>query len=167
MMRVFYVAAKDNAHRYQCRGDDAHVGAGLCIGIGGVRTDRAGAQQIREAVSNHAVEAAILASSQVERSTNDIIAAVERDLEGARHEVSIAARRYELVDPDKRHVARELEACWNAALERVAELEHRIKDLRITAATRPEIDRAMLMQLAHDLPAAWNAPRPIRDPNNG
>jgi hypothetical protein len=76
----------------------------------------------------------------------------------AGYEVSIAARRYELVDPAKRHVARELEARWNAALERVAELEQRIKDLRITAATRPKIDRAMLMQLAHDLPAAWNAP---------
>ena len=83
MMRVFYGSAKGNAHRYQCRGDDAHVGAGLCIGIGGVRTDRAVASQILEAVSNHAVEAAILASSQVERSTNDIIAAVERDLEAA------------------------------------------------------------------------------------
>jgi hypothetical protein len=50
------------------------------------------------------------ASSQVERSTNDIIAAVERDLEAARYEVSIAARRPELVDPAKRHVARELDA---------------------------------------------------------
>jgi DNA invertase Pin-like site-specific DNA recombinase len=158
MMRVFYGSAKGNAHRYQCRGDDAHVGAGLCIGIGGVRTDRAVAYQILEAVSNHAVEAAIRASGQVERSTNDIIAAVERDLEAARYEVSIAARRYELVDPAKRHVARELEARWNAALERVAELEQRIEDLRATAATRPKIDRAMLMQLARDLPAAWNAP---------
>jgi DNA invertase Pin-like site-specific DNA recombinase len=157
MMRVFYGSGKGNAHRYQCRGDDAHVGAGLCIGIGGVRTDRAVAYQILEAVSDHAVEAAILASSQVERSTNDIIAAVERDLEAARYEVSIAARRYELVDPAKRHVARELEARWNAALERVAELEQRIENLRITAATRPKIDRATLMQLAHDLPAVWNA----------
>src|SRR5208283_535981 len=75
MMRVFYGMGKGHAHRYQCRGDDGHVGAGLCIGIGGVRTDRAVAHQILEAVSNHAGEAAILASSQVERSTNDIIAA--------------------------------------------------------------------------------------------
>jgi hypothetical protein len=50
--------AKGNAHRYQCRGDDAHVGAGLCIGIGGVRIDRAVALQILEAVSDRAVEAA-------------------------------------------------------------------------------------------------------------
>jgi hypothetical protein len=70
----------------------------------------------------------------------------------------LAARRYDLVDPAKRHVARELEARWNAALERVAGLERRISNLEADAASRPKIDRAALMQLAHDLPAAWNAP---------
>lgn len=38
------------------------------------------------------------------------------------------------------------------ALERVAHLEDRI------AALRPKVDRAALMALARDLPAAWNAP---------
>ena len=46
MMRIFYGMGKSNAHRYQCRGDDAHVGSGLCIGIGGVRIDRAVAHEI-------------------------------------------------------------------------------------------------------------------------
>jgi DNA invertase Pin-like site-specific DNA recombinase len=158
MMRVFYGQAKGNAHRYQCRGDDAHVGAGLCIGIGGVRVDRAVALQVLEAVSDRAVEAAILASDQVERSRQEIIAAVERELEVARYEASLAARRYELVDPAKRHVTRELEARWNGALERVAELEDRIKELRAASAESPKIDRALLLQLAHDLPRVWNAP---------
>jgi DNA invertase Pin-like site-specific DNA recombinase len=158
MMRVFYGMGKGNAHRYQCRGDDGHVGAGLCIGIGGVRIDRAVALKILEAVSDRAVEAAIFASEQVERSNEDIIAAIERDLEAARYEASLAARRYELVDPAKRHVARELEARWNQALERVDELERRLKDLHAASVVRPRIDRALLLQLAHDLPAAWNAP---------
>jgi DNA invertase Pin-like site-specific DNA recombinase len=157
MMRVFYGMGKGNAHRYQCRGDDAHVGAGLCIGIGGVRIDRAVALQILEAVSGRAVEAAILACEQVERAQKEVIAAVGRDLEAAHYAASLAARRYELVDPAKRHVARELEARWNAALERVAELEHRLEDLKAQSATR-QIDRERLLQLAHDLPAAWNAP---------
>jgi hypothetical protein len=104
------------------------------------------------------VEAAIFASDQVERSRKDVIAAVERELEGARYESSLAERRYELVDPAKRHIARELEARWNGALERVAELGRRIENLRATSAARPKIDRARLLQLAHDLPAAWNAP---------
>jgi hypothetical protein len=41
-------------------------GAGLCIG--GVRVDRSVALQILDAVSDRAVEAAIVASDQVERS---------------------------------------------------------------------------------------------------
>ena len=158
MMRVFYGMGKGHAHRYQCRGDDGHVGAGLCIGAGGVRVDRAIALQLLEAVSDRAVEAAIFASDQIERSTNDIIAAAERDLEGARYEASLAARRHELVDPAKRFVARELEARWNGALEKVVEIERRIEELRANAAGRPKIDRAALMRLAHDLPTAWNAP---------
>jgi hypothetical protein len=98
------------------------------------------------------------ASDQIERLTNDVIAAAERDLEAAHYEASLAARRHELVDPAKRFVARELEARWNGALERVAEIERRIEDLRATVAARPKIDRAALMRLAQDLPAAWNAP---------
>jgi len=158
MMRVFYGSAKGNAHRYQCRGDDAHVGVGLCIGIGGVRVDRAVALQILEAVSDRAVEPAIFASDQVERSQRDMIAAIERYLEGARYEALLASRRYELVDPAKRHVARELEARWNDALERVGVLERKIKDLASLSAARPVIDRGRLLQLAQDLPTVWNAP---------
>jgi hypothetical protein len=123
-----------------------------------VRIDRAVALQILEAVSDRAVEAAIFALEQAEHSRKDIIAAVERELEAAHYDASLAARRYELVDPAKRHVARELEARWNDALERVAGLERRIEELSALSATRPKIDRARLLQLAHDLPAAWNAP---------
>jgi hypothetical protein len=71
----------------------SQVGAGLCIGAGGVRVDRAVALQLLEAVSDRAVDAAIFASDQIERSMNDIIAAAARDLEAARYEASLAARR--------------------------------------------------------------------------
>lgn len=134
------------------------VGAGLCIGIGGLRIDRAVASQILKAVSNRAVEAALVAADQVDRSRREIVTALERQLEAARYEASLAARRYELVDAGKRHVARELEARWNGALEHVAQLEQKRDDLCASSAARPTIDRAQLFKLAHDLPAAWNAP---------
>ena len=65
-----------------------------------------------------------------------------------------AARRYDLVDPTKRHVARELDPRWNAVLERIAQLEDRIARLDRDAAFAPKSDRVALMQLAYDLPAA-------------
>src|SRR5215468_8840643 len=45
-MRVCYGTQSGHAHRYQCRGDDSHVGGWLCIGIGGVRIDRAVAAEV-------------------------------------------------------------------------------------------------------------------------
>src|SRR3954469_15610096 len=157
MMRVFYGMRSGHAHRYQCRGDDAHVGSGLCVGIGGVRVDRAIVDRVLEAVAEPAVDAALLAADQVVRAADDVRRAVGRELEEARYEASLAERRYEHVDPAKRHVARELEARWNAALERVAALEGRVARLKDQAAARPKIDREVLLRLAHDLPTAWNA----------
>lgn len=157
-MRVFYGSRSGHAHRYQCRGDDSHVGGWLCIGVGGVRVDRAVAAQIMEAVSDHAVEAAIQAASQVARVDDGMRHAICRELEEARYEASLAARRYEAVDPAKRLVARELESRWNAALECVANLEARVARHDAAAALRPTIDKDALMSLARDLPSAWNSP---------
>lgn len=158
MMRVFYGSRVQHSHRYQCRGDDSHIGSILCIGIGGVRVDRAVAAKILEAVSDSAIDAAILASEQVARNSVEVRKALAREVEEARYEASLASRRYEAVDPSKRHVVRELEARWNAALERVSQLEQRMRSHDANAAARPRINREMLMRLAHDLPAAWNAP---------
>jgi hypothetical protein len=53
---------------------------------------------------------------------------------------------------------RELEARWNAALERVSQLEQRLAKAEADDSARPKIDREALLRLAHDLPTAWNAP---------
>lgn len=82
----------------------------------------------------------------------------QRELEEAQYEAALAARRYELVDPGKRHVARELEARWNTALERVEQIGQRLVGLDAERASRPRIDRAALMELAQDRRAVWNAP---------
>lgn len=158
MMRVFYGMMSGHAHRYQCGGGESYAGPRLCIGIGGMRVDRAVASTILDAVSERGVEAAIVAADRAARAITDVRQAMWRELEDARYEASLAARRYDAVDPTKRHVARELEARWNAVLERVAQLEDRIARLDRDAALAPKIDRLALMQLANDLPAAWNAP---------
>jgi DNA invertase Pin-like site-specific DNA recombinase len=158
MMRVFYGMNSGHAHRYQCVGDQEHAATGLCVGIGGVRVDRAVTMQLLEAVSDYAVEAAVRATEQATRADDDVRLALRRELEEARYEASLAGRRYELVDPAKRLVARELEARWNAALECVTKLEQRIVRMDVSTTTRPQIDRVALLALAHDLPAAWNAP---------
>jgi Recombinase zinc beta ribbon domain len=157
-MRVLYGAKSGHAHRYQCRGDGSHVVGLLCIGVGGVGIDRAVTAQIVEAVSEHAIEAAIQAADQSAKADHEVRQALCRELEEARYGASLAARRYEVVDPTKRLVARELETRWNTALECVADLEDRIARHDDTVARRPKVDRAALIALAHDLPSTWNAP---------
>ena len=130
---------------------------GLCIGIGGVRVDRAIAVQVLEAVSPHAIAAAIEAADRVDRANTDVRRAAERELEGARYEATLASRRYEAVDPTKRLVARELETRWEAALMRVREIEQRLVDVDAKVASQPHTDRDALLALAEDLPAVWNS----------
>jgi DNA invertase Pin-like site-specific DNA recombinase len=158
MMRVFYGMRSGHAHRYQCRGDEMRGATGLCIGIGGIRIDRAVASQLVEAIAPHAIDASVEAATLVANADDDVRRATERQLEEAKYEARLAARRYEAVDPEKRLVARELEARWNKALERVAELEERLAQLATRTNERPELDRTALLALAHDLPSAWNAP---------
>lgn len=158
MMRVFYGSRAGHAHRYQCRGTVDTGGGKICIGAGGMRVDRAVAGQILEAVSAHAIEAATIAAERCRTADDDVRLALAKELEAARYEATLAARRYELVDPAKRLVARELEGRWNTALERVDQLERRIRELETEAGRRPQIDGEALLALAHDLPSAWNSP---------
>lgn len=158
MMHVFYGSKAGHVHRYVCRGDAMHVGADRCIGIGGVRVDRAVAAQILDAISTHAIEAAIEAAERAERADADVRRAVERELEEARYEVTLATRRYEAVDPTKRLVARELEARWEVALTRVRELEQRLAVTDAKPSSRANVDRGALLALASDLPTVWNSP---------
>jgi hypothetical protein len=80
------------------------------------------------------------------------------ELEQARYEAKLASRRYESVDPEQRLVAAELEARWNAALERVRDVERRLEELSQAHAAEVSIDRDKLQSLAESLPRVWNAP---------
>ena len=158
MLRVFYGTKAGHAHRYQCRGEDAQVRAGLCIGFGGVRLDRAVAETLVEVVSPYAVEAAMAATERAANASDDVRQSVVRELDEAKYEADLAGRRHAAVDPAKRLVARELEARWDAALARVRQLEDRIAEIHSRTASDPPVDRDALLALAQDLPAAWNAP---------
>lgn len=158
MMQVAYGRMQSHVYRYHCRGDQKAANAPFCIGIGGVRVDRAVVAQLLQAVAPHAVEAALEAAARAVHADDDVRQALRRQLEEATYEVSLAARRHQAVDPDKRLVARELEARWEATLAQVSQIEERIAQLDAGPASRAPVDAAALQSLAHDLHAAWNAP---------
>ena len=82
--------------------------------------------------------------------------ALMRDLEAARYGVDRAFRQYDATDPANRLVAKELEARWNTALARQAEIEARIG---AHDAAEPPKDAAPVSfaLLADDLQTVWNA----------
>lgn len=157
MMRVTYSSRATGSHRYFCRSKDFSDPDRACVGIGGVSMDRAIAAHMVEALSPDAIDAAELAVSQAAERADDLRNALRLELEEARYDARLAARRYEAVDPDKRLVARELEARWETALQRIAELEEKLASHSPVQAD-PLPDIAQLRTLARRLPEVWNAP---------
>jgi hypothetical protein len=92
-----------------------------CISFGGLKPDRAVAAEILKAVEGNAIEAALEVAARAAEQQSQRHRALSLELEQARYEARLAARRYEAVDPDNRLVAGELEARWNAALSTVGD----------------------------------------------
>jgi hypothetical protein len=157
MIHVAYSGAGGKVPRYSCRGANVNHGAGGCISFGGHRVDRAVAQELLRAVEAPAIDAALVAAERAHEHQNGTRNALELQLEEARYQVRLAARRYEAVDPDNRLVAAELERRWNEALAVVAEVEERIKTLAYPSQDAIP-SRDLLLELARDLPAVWDAP---------
>jgi DNA invertase Pin-like site-specific DNA recombinase len=158
MLHVTYSGTRSNVPRYHCRGAQINHGEDWCISFGGLGSDRAVAAEILKAAEGNAVEAALEAATRVAEQQQQRRHAWSLELEQARYEAHLAARRYEAVDPDNRLVAAELEARWNVAPQTVTELHARLRkdELSNEAARIP--DKDTLRNMARDLAAVWNLP---------
>jgi hypothetical protein len=158
MLYVSYSGSQGMVLRYQCRGAHMNQGAPRCITFSGLRVDRAVAAEVLRAIGGNAVEAALEAAENMSQVWQEQRRAVELELEQARYETKLSARRYEAVDPDNRLVAAELEGRWNAAMQKVQALEDRLREIDQTGNAPAIPDKEILFSLAQDLPAVWNAP---------
>ncbi len=154
MLHVMYRTMSRRAHRYYCRGGQVRP----CVGVGGIRIDRAVSEQLLAVVAPHAVEAAVEAMQRGTAAQEDVRRALIHELEEAEYEADLAARRYETVDPGQRLVARELEARWETTLARVRQIKQKLETIEAGRAAQPQVDRARLLELARDLSEVWNAP---------
>lgn len=144
--------------RYVCNAARSRYGEETCISFGGLRVDAAVSKEVLEAVSGNAIQAALEAAEQMQQKRRDQRNAIELELEQARYEARLAARRYESVDPDQRLVAAELEVRWNTALQKVNGLESKLDEFDHKSESVPAPNKQTLLSLAQDLPAIWNAP---------
>jgi DNA invertase Pin-like site-specific DNA recombinase len=158
MLHVAYSGTHGEVPRYHCRGAHINHGADWCISFGGLKPDRAVAAEILKAVEGNAIEAALEVAARIAEQQRERHHSLSLELEQARYEARLAARRYESVDPDNRLVAAELEARWNSALSKAGEVEQRLRENEGPAQTIPIPDKHLLCSLAQNLPAVWNSP---------
>jgi DNA invertase Pin-like site-specific DNA recombinase len=157
MLHVAYSGSHSEVPRYHCRGGNINHGTDWCISFGGLKPDRAIAAEILKAVEGNAIEAALEVAARAAEQQRQRHCALSLELEQARYEARLAARRYEAVDPDNRLVAAELEARWNTALAVIGEVEQRLRNNEVPANVTRIPSKEVLCSLAQDLPAAWNS----------
>ncbi|MHB9081801.1 MAG: hypothetical protein ACYC3X_30410 [Pirellulaceae bacterium] len=137
-----------------CRGI-LDTGEPKCISFGGQPVEEYVSSQVLRVVEPASMEAAMMAATRAASCRDEVMAAVERDLEAARYTAHLAQRQYDSVDPDNRLVAGELERRWNHALREVTLLEERLAAENATRSveTPPTLDEFLGVA---DLRAVWH-----------
>src|SRR4029077_1476513 len=158
MLHVAYSGTHGEVPRYHCRGAQINHGTDWCISFGGLKPDRDVAAEILKAVEGNAIEAALEVAARAAEQQSQRHRALELELEQARYEARLAARRYEAIDPENRLVASELESRWNTALSKVREGEGRLGQAQQETVAATSVTRDDLLFLAEDLAGVWESP---------
>ena len=158
MFFVTYAGLAGKVARYGCRGGRTERGSASCQSLGSLRVDRRVADLVLDAIRPAGIEAALQVMERAVNEDQEKQRALEMALEKARYEAKRAQRQFDAVDPDNRLVAGELEARWNQALERVAEVEARLtaQSAQSHPLSAEQTDR--LRELGNDLPLLWHHP---------
>src|SRR5829696_607462 len=157
-LTVRYTGAQHDIPRYSCWRGFLDNGEPRCIAFGGLRVDDAIEAEILKVLEPAAVAAAVEADARAADRRDQVREALLRDLQATRYAADRAFRQYDAIDPANRLVAAELEARWNGALGRVAEVEAKVAAHNAAAPARDAATPVSLAGLADDLRSVWRAP---------
>jgi DNA invertase Pin-like site-specific DNA recombinase len=155
-LTVHYTGAGHNVLRYTCYRAWLDKGQPRCITLAGTPIDAAVSREVLRAVQPAAIEAAILAYEDETSKRDEVLAALQRDLQAARYQAQRAQKQYDTADPENRLVADELERRWNQALQCVRELEKRIEEQSRSEDGKQAPTADEFVELATQLEAIWN-----------
>jgi DNA invertase Pin-like site-specific DNA recombinase len=144
---------------YVCARAKSDYAAAQCQQLAGPPVDAHVTGLLLAAVAPAALEISLAAAGQAEAQRAQVDRIWRQRLERAGYAAERARRQYQLVEPENRLVARQLEQDWEAALaerQRLAEEYDRFTAARPRTLTAAE--RGQIRALAADLPAVWNAP---------
>lgn len=158
-LSVFYSGRKSSPG-YHCPGDNIANGRGqYCLRIGGRQIDQAVTSVFLATLAPAAVQASLRAAEQLEADHDASLAQWRRQLERAIYEALRAERRYRVVDPENRLVARGLETEWEKRLQEIdaAQLELARREKQRPRSLSAE-EREAVLALGNDLERVWDAP---------
>src|ERR1019366_4841225 len=116
-LTVRYTGSGHDVLRYPCIRGWLDNGEPRCIAFGGMTVDEAISREVLRVVQPAAIEASVLAYEERAQQPDDILEALQRDLQAARYRADRAHRQYDASDPENRLVTAELERRWNQALQ--------------------------------------------------
>jgi DNA invertase Pin-like site-specific DNA recombinase len=144
--------------RYVCRSGMDHCEGFTCQSLSGQVLDELVTQKIMAALKPAALELSLNAARDLQKERERLDNNWQRRVERARYEAELAQRQYQTVEPENRLVARELERCWEAALQELQELEQEYARFRQThPPTLSDDEREAVLSVSKNLPALWNA----------
>jgi hypothetical protein len=144
---------------YVCAREKSDYGGGQCQQLAGSCVDGYVTGLLLQAMAPAALEVSLAAAEQAGAQRAQVDRIWRQRLERADFAADRARRQYQLVEPENRLVARQLEKDWEAAL---AERQRLGEEYDRFTAARPRVltaaEREQIRALAADLPAVWKAP---------
>jgi DNA invertase Pin-like site-specific DNA recombinase len=143
---------------YLCHGEHARSMRN-CWSVPGAPLDAAVESIFLERMTPKELDVSLAVEKEVEHQADTLAQQWRTRLELVQYEARRAERRYKLVDPDNRVVARTLEREWEQRLRDVEEVERQYQDARrVKRVELSEEDRQRIRALAKDVPLIWRSP---------
>lgn len=159
MAVCYHVDAGKPRISYTCTGARAEYGGPVCQRMSGRCIDQAVTATVLAALTPAAVAVSLRAVEQVHTDRARLEQIWQQRLERAQITVDRARRCYQLVEPENRLVARQLEADWEQALTDQRRLtEEHDRFCQSTPPTLTPAQQQAITAAASDLPRVWHAP---------
>jgi DNA invertase Pin-like site-specific DNA recombinase len=156
-MAVWYATGRGPAY-YLCAWDAAERAGPRCQSLTGRPLEEMITALVLEVMKPAKLELSLAAINDLEAERKRLHKLWQQRLERARYETRRAERQHEMIDPENRLVARELEQRWERLLLEQHKLEEEYD--RFVHELPPEVteaERRSLLKLSSDLPGIWHA----------
>jgi DNA invertase Pin-like site-specific DNA recombinase len=144
--------------RYSCPTGRRDPDVPRCQSLSGGVLDELVTEKIMLALRPAALELSLQVADDLKRERQRLDQDWRQRLERCRYEADRAQRQYQIVEPENRLVARELERQWEQSLQQLEALTEDYARFQLThPATLSDEQRDLIRSLSENLPKLWKA----------